>query len=91
MTTPYAVPPKPGPLLKMLAGLRRANRLTQQDVATAMGTSQSAVSDLESGNAEPRLSTLARYAKACGVELRVTVQATVDLSAAYPDDGEDAA
>lgn len=43
--------------------------LTQTEVAARMGTSQSAVARLESGEADVRLSTLERYAAAIGVEL----------------------
>lgn len=43
--------------------------LTQTDVAARMGTSQSAVARLESGDADVRLSTIERYAAALGHEL----------------------
>lgn len=44
--------------------------LTQTEVAARMGTSQSAVARLESGEGDVRLSTLQRYADALGQELR---------------------
>ena len=50
-----------------VAGLvaeRVALGLTQTDVAARMGTSQSAVARLESGEADVRVSTLERYASA---------------------------
>lgn len=75
----------PGPVVKLLVAIRRANSLSQTDVATTMGTTQSAVSDLEGGRVEPRISTLMRYAQAVGADLRVSVQATVGLLAAMPE------
>jgi transcriptional regulator with XRE-family HTH domain len=44
--------------------------LSQTEVAARMGTSQSAVARLEAGDGDIRLSTLARYAAAIGVELK---------------------
>lgn len=43
--------------------------LSQTEVAARMGTSQSAVARLESGDADIRLSTLERYAAALGCSL----------------------
>ena len=43
--------------------------LSQTEVAARMGTSQSAVARLESGDADVRLSTLERYAAALGQRL----------------------
>lgn len=57
-----------------LAERRQRLGLTQTQVAARMGTSQSAVARLESGDADIRLSTLERYAAALGhqLELRLT-------------------
>ncbi|MEY2471239.1 MAG: hypothetical protein QOK28_568 [Actinomycetota bacterium] len=44
--------------------------LSQTIVAARMGTSQSAVARLETGDADVRLSTLARYAAAVGRDLQ---------------------
>lgn len=52
--------------LRLLAR-RQEKGLTQKDVAEAMGTTQSAVSDFESGDVDPRLSTIQRYADAVGL------------------------
>ena len=41
--------------------IREDQGLSQSDVAALMRTSQSVVSELESGNADPRLSTVRRY------------------------------
>jgi len=43
--------------------------LTQTEVAARMGTSQSAVARLESGEADVRLSTLERYAAVLDTEI----------------------
>jgi transcriptional regulator with XRE-family HTH domain len=55
---------------KELAGelvtLRQAAGLSQTEVAARMGTSQSAVARLESGQGDLRLSSLERYANALG-------------------------
>ena len=47
-----------------LVAHRVALGLTQTEVASRMGTSQSAVARLESGDADVRVSTLERYAAA---------------------------
>ncbi len=47
-----------------LAAHRRHEGLSQTTVAARMGTSQSAVARLESGDADVRLSTLERYVAA---------------------------
>lgn len=60
-------------LLLQLLAARRTGGLTQASVAAAMGTTQSAVSDLERGGSDPRLSTLQRYARAVGRRVAVRV------------------
>jgi predicted transcriptional regulator len=57
-----------------LAGARRAAGLSQTEVAARMGTSQSVVARLESGEIDARLSTLQRYAAAVGRELELGVR-----------------
>ncbi|HET8684089.1 MAG TPA: helix-turn-helix transcriptional regulator [Micromonosporaceae bacterium] len=56
-------------LIRMLAQMRTKLGMTQRDVALAMKTTQSAVSDLENGFTDPRLSTLQRYARAVQSEI----------------------
>lgn len=51
-------------LIARLAAVRQARGLSQTAVAARMGTSQSAVARLESGQTDVRLSTLTRYAQA---------------------------
>jgi predicted NBD/HSP70 family sugar kinase/transcriptional regulator with XRE-family HTH domain len=49
------------------------NGRSQKKVAAWMGTTQSAISDIENGRVDPRLSTLQRYARAVGTRLEVTL------------------
>ena len=56
-------------LVADLAEQRRWAGLSQTEVAARMGTSQSAVARLESGDADVRVSTLERYAAAIGSQL----------------------
>lgn len=56
-------------LAESLVARRVKLGLTQTEVAARMGTSQSAVARIESGDADVRLSTLERYAAALGHEI----------------------
>lgn len=58
------------------AARKRAGK-TQAAVAKEMGTTQSAVSDLENGG-DPHFSTLQRYARASGTRIRFYVDCVVD-------------
>lgn len=49
-----------------LVDLRRRSGLRQQDIAALLGVSKQAVQKLERYDADPKLSTLARYANAVG-------------------------
>jgi predicted transcriptional regulator len=51
-------------LIEELVQARRDSELSQTEIAARMGTSQSAVARLESGDLDARLSTLERYAAA---------------------------
>jgi transcriptional regulator with XRE-family HTH domain len=64
-------------LASALSSKRMELGLSQTEVAARMGTSQSAVARLESGEADLRLSTLERYAAALGQRLdwRLSLQA----------------
>lgn len=53
---------------------RIAQGLTQTELAARMGTSQSAVARIESGESDIRLSTLERYAAALEVSLELRLQ-----------------
>ena len=52
-----------------LTAQRRSAGLSQTEVAARMGTSQSAVARLETGDADVRVSTLERYAAAIGSQV----------------------
>jgi transcriptional regulator with XRE-family HTH domain len=65
-----ALPAERDRVVVALVARRRALGLTQATVGKAMGTTQSAVSELESGG-DCRLSTLRRYAAALGATLTV--------------------
>jgi transcriptional regulator with XRE-family HTH domain len=62
-------------LASQLIAARARAGLTQAEVAERMGTSQSTVARLESGGAQPSLSTLKRFAKATGAQVRITLEA----------------
>lgn len=64
-------------LLLELSALRKRAALTQGYVADYMGTSQSAISELERAGTDPRLSTLQRYARAVGARVTFSVGAVV--------------
>ncbi len=57
-------------LLRQYGRARQRKKLNQTEVARQMGTTQSAISEMEQGIVEPRLSTLQRYARILGYRLR---------------------
>jgi transcriptional regulator with XRE-family HTH domain len=63
-------------LVAELTAQRRSAGLSQTEVAARMGTSQSAVARLETGDADVRVSTLERYAAAIGSQLAWQAQAS---------------
>jgi DNA-binding XRE family transcriptional regulator len=74
-------------LVADLTEQRRSAGLSQTEVAARMGTSQSAVARLESGDADVRVSTLERYAAAIGSQLawQARAQASAGADPAGPD------
>lgn len=60
-------------LLRELAANREAAGISQTGVAAKMGTSQSAVARIESGEADVRMSTVERYAAAVGSRITWSV------------------
>lgn len=56
-------------LIRSLADLRQKLGLSQTLVAARMGTSQPSLARMESGEVDPRMSTVERYALAIGREL----------------------
>jgi transcriptional regulator with XRE-family HTH domain len=57
-----------------MASRRIALGLSQRDLAAQLGTVQSAVSELENGKYDPRLSTLNRWADSLGMKLTLRLQ-----------------
>jgi len=51
--------------------IRRRKKMSQKEIAQQMATTQSAISELEKGLNEPRISTLQRYARIIGCKLRL--------------------
>ena len=70
-------------MLASMQRIRREARMSQQEVATLMQTSQSAVSDIESGRADPRLRTLQRYARA--IKRRLDIAMVDEALPAYEE------
>ncbi|MGH2773006.1 MAG: helix-turn-helix domain-containing protein [Actinomycetota bacterium] len=56
-------------LLQELVKRRKRQRISQTTIAARMGTSQSAVARIETGDIDIRLSTLDRYAAAIGQKI----------------------
>ena len=54
--------------------LREELKLSQAEVATAMGVKQPTVAKMEQADNDPRLSTLKRYVTALGGELSIDVK-----------------
>ena len=69
---------KTNPVAAHLRERRYELGLTQQEVASAAGTSHSAISRLESGMHTPSLSTLQKIAAVLDEELVLCFQTTVD-------------
>jgi transcriptional regulator with XRE-family HTH domain len=53
---------------------RRSAGLSQQALASRLGTTQSAIAGLESDRSSPRVSTVERALRACGQELSLTAR-----------------
>ncbi|MBL26204.1 MAG: transcriptional regulator [Rhodospirillaceae bacterium] len=49
-------------------------RLTQEQLASRMGTTQSAIARLESGRSKPSTTTLAKIAEATGTRLKIAFE-----------------
>jgi DNA-binding XRE family transcriptional regulator len=61
-------------LAAALIDARGQARLTQEDVAAKMHTSQQAVARLEGGQSNPSLRTLRRFAEATGTSLKIVFE-----------------
>jgi|LAHS01.1.fsa_nt_gb DNA-binding XRE family transcriptional regulator len=58
-------------LIEEMIRARMKAHLSQAELATKIGTTQSAIARLESGRVSPSLTTLRRYAEATGRQLKV--------------------
>lgn len=58
-------------LAKALIAARTDARLTQEQLANAMGTTQAVIARLESGRVKPSTRTLQRFAEATGTRLSI--------------------
>jgi len=76
-------------LVTELTAQRQAARLSQTEVAARMGTSQSAVARLESGEADARASTLERYAAAIGHQITWELRSSGTAAAREEARGDD--
>jgi transcriptional regulator with XRE-family HTH domain len=62
-------------LAELVYTTRTQAKLTQAELARAMGTSQSAIAAWENGARTPGIESLGRVARACGKHLRITIGA----------------
>lgn len=68
-------------MLDAVIRIRERSGRSQTDIAVLMGVSPSAVSRIESGERDPHLSTLRRYALAVGAVIRHDVRPLVEVDA----------
>ncbi len=61
-------------LARQLIEARTKSGFSQEEIATRMGTSQSAVARLESGSTLPSMRTLSRYARATNCEVSIRLK-----------------
>lgn len=61
-------------LIEAMMDARKRSRLSQAEIASRMGTTESAVSRLESGRIKPSTRTLERYAAATGHRLKISFE-----------------
>ena len=60
-------------VIRRLRWIRELDGLTREDVAKRMGSSVSVIRQIENGKTNLRVSTLRRYALACGAEISFNV------------------
>ena len=58
-------------LIRSIAAVRKSRHMTQKELAEATGIDQSDISKIETGNANPALSTLIRLAEGMGMVLHL--------------------
>lgn len=60
-------------VISAVIGKRLEKKMSQKQLADRMGTKQSAISRLESGNSNPSLNFLSKVAKALGGDLQIKI------------------
>ena len=60
-------------VISAVIGKRLEKKMSQKQLADRMGTKQSAISRLESGNSNPSINFLSKVAKALGGELQIRI------------------
>lgn len=60
-------------VISAIIGKRLEKKMSQKQLADKMGTKQSAISRLESGNSNPSINYLSKVAKALGGELQIRI------------------
>lgn len=71
-------------LLDLLVDLRKQRGLGMEEIAISMGVSEAAVAQIESGERDPRLSTLRRYAHAVSASVSHAVTPAIFSSLTAP-------
>lgn len=61
-------------IARQIIGARIKQKMTQKELAQKIGTGQAVISRLESMNARPSISLLARVAQALKTEINITVR-----------------
>lgn len=67
-------------VIDSLVLMRKEAELSQADISRRMGTTQSAVSDIERLGSDLRVSTLQRYAAACGAAVIFEIRPVLNVS-----------
>lgn len=61
-------------IISQLIGMRIKKGLTQEELACKIGTKQSAIARLETGNTNPSLAFIEKMTSAMGLELKIHVK-----------------
>lgn len=61
-------------LIDTLLSMRKKSGLTQEEIASRMGTQKGNISRLEKGNSNPSWKTIQNYAHACGFAVFMKVK-----------------
>ena len=77
-------------LIEALIRARTTARLTQEELARRLGTTQSAIARLEGGRVSPSFATLRRYAEATGTRLTVGLIPAGRMNGSVAGDADDA-